>query len=89
MTPLTDPQLRALIRTCVASLDAANTKSAALAVEPLRAVGIIPHCHVGRTGHTSRETLEWYAGQLLHCIDAEAWHAIQSLINTLDKFTQE
>ncbi len=48
--------------------------------------GLGPNCHVPRTGLEGEEIIEWYAGQLLHIVATESWYAMNSFINSLDRF---
>lgn len=85
--------LRRVTRAAVRGLDAlalVDEASAADVVAPVRAalaeIGLAAGCHVGRTAMTPTETVEWYAGQVVQTVDARAWHAVNALVNTLEKF---
>lgn len=85
--------LRRVTRVAVRGLDAlalVDEASAAEVVAPVRAalaeIGLAPNCHVGRTAMTPTETVEWYAGQVVQTVDARAWHAVNAIVNTLEKF---
>lgn len=85
--------LRRVTRAAVRGLDAlalVDEASAADVVAPVRAalaeIGLAPNCHVGRTDMTPAETVEWYAGQVVQTVDARAWHAVNAIVNTLEKF---
>lgn len=89
---MTNDHFAELVRQTVTQLDFASPGLAAPIVKQLRgalsARGHGPGCHVGRADlePQSAECVEWYAGQLLAIIDGEAWHAMNSAINVLDKF---
>lgn len=84
---MTDDELCELIVDVVRRLDKSEPgESATSAVEPLRFV-VEPSCHVGASICTRRQTLEWYAGQILDIIDNRSWFAVNSLVNCCKKFT--
>ncbi len=60
-------------------------------VRPLKAFGIVPGVHVGRTDFIpgSYEILEWYAGQLLYIVITEQWFAMNGYLNNKDRFAPE
>lgn len=82
--------LRTTVRECIANLDRGGVNSAPAIVEPIRKAlaerGLGPDCHVGVVGMGPDRALEWYAGQILSVVDQEAWYAVNSLINTVDRF---
>jgi len=82
--------LRRVTRDAIETLDRAGPSDAPRIVQPVREAlaerGLAPGCHVGRTGMTDEQIVEWYAGQLVDTVDKEAWYAINSVINTADKF---
>lgn len=90
---MTDLELRNIVRASIAALSTAGPGTAPIRVAPIRAAlakrGLGPGCHAGRTDLNTYETVEWYAGQALDLVDREAWFAINSLINCLDKFVPE
>lgn len=58
------------------------------AAQAFRDAGIEANCFVQRGGAnlTPRETMLWYAGQLINCVNNKSWFAINSMINCMDKF---
>jgi hypothetical protein len=65
-----------------------------LAAYSLRTLGFTPGAHVGRKlAEGSRETLEWYAGQLLSLCESrdslDLWFAVEALLDQADHFTRE
>lgn len=88
---MTTDELRALTRnTVLAVRDKGGPEGILDTVAPVRAAlaerGLAPMCHVGCGELTPDEIVEWYAGQLLAIVDAEAWHAVNTLINVVDRF---
>jgi len=87
--------LRTTVRACVDALERGGEHTARRCVEPIRVAlaerGLAPGCHAGRKDLADKpeETLEWYAGQVLHVIDSESWVAVNAIINCLDKFCPE
>lgn len=62
-----------------------EAKQAALAFQD---AGIEAGCFVkpGGANLTPRETMLWYAGQMVSIANNEAWYAVNSMINCLDRF---
>ena len=84
-------ELRSLTRSVVLAIDCGGLDGIEAAVAPVRAAlaarGLNPGCHVGLGRElTSGEGVEWYAGQLLDIVDTEAWFAMNSFINVVDRF---
>jgi len=80
--------LRSVVRTVIAQLEVVGPGEAPAIVAPLREY-VTPGVNVGKTNMGPDEIVEWYAGQILEIIDDKAWHAVNSLINCLDKFCPE
>ena len=82
--------LRAITREAIRQLEGSGQAAAAAIVEPVRAAlaerGLGPRCKEGDGPFTDEETVEWYAGQLLDIVDTGQWFAVNSIVNTVDKF---
>ncbi len=83
---LTDGDLACLLRDVITELRVQEIAAVPVVISRLRAVGIVPNVHVGRKDLTTRETLEWYGGAILDVLESESWWAVNTLINTVDKF---
>lgn len=89
--------LTATVRSAAAQLERGSESNAKVIMEPVRAAlaerGLAPGCHVreGADGPalTAEQAVEWYAGQGVSLVDNEAWFAINSWLNCLDKFAPE
>lgn len=82
-----------IVRICVGELERGDEYGARDALEPMRtalqARGQQVNCHVGKSDMSEDEVVEWYAGQGLDIVDSQAWHAVNSYINNLDRFVPE
>lgn len=89
---MTTKELIFLVREVIDSVDNGNEHTINDLVQPLRDVGITPNVHEGRgkemvnTDVGQRMMVEWYAGQLLSIVDNKAWHCVNSIVNTKNKF---
>ena len=85
--------LTSVVREAVRRLDQAGTETAGSIVAPVRAAlaarGLGPCCNEGQGPFTAEQTVEWYAGQLLDIVDNQHWFAMNSIVNTVDKFAPE
>jgi len=88
--------LREIVRNAVLTIDSGDVGEAKVQAEIVRKAlkdrGLDKGCHVGASPSFLMEdehTIEWYAGQLLDIVDREAWFAMNSFINCLDKFCPE
>lgn len=86
-------ELTAIVRTTVNAVENVGPSSVKQLVEPVRealtARGLYANCRMGCTAEKPEHIVEWYAGQLLDIVDNEAWFAMNSLINALDRFAPE
>jgi hypothetical protein len=73
-----------LTREVVARLEKNGPEEARAIVHPLRAY-VAPGVHEG-TRPTGEAVVEWYAGQLLQIVDDQAWFAMNSILNCVDRF---
>lgn len=81
--------LRDTIRSVAETLDKSGPDKASDIVKPLRDLGITPNMHVGKPKEffdDNQHTLEWYAGAIVGIVDDQAWFAVNSWLNSLDKF---
>ena len=85
---ISDADLTKMVRDIVEALDVASMADVKRIIEPLRSV-VTPGCYVTDKPSpplTPRQTLEWYAGQILEIADAGAWFCVNSWLNCRDKF---
>lgn len=87
---LSDSELTKLIRTEIFRIENSEAQ-VPVVIQNLTNAGVVAgcHCNTGRTLN-KRETLEWYAGQILKIAsDKSSWFAMNTIINCLDKFAPE
>lgn len=89
---MTDDALAALIVMTARDLDAGGRPEAVTASEMFESLGIVQNCHDGRGGEMGgaagrRLRMEWCAGQLVELVKREKWFALNSWLNTAEKFT--
>ena len=85
-------QNRARLRDIVNALDKGGTKSVLGVLSDLASIGAVRNVHLDTAGNrtlTEDETVDWYAGQIVDVLESEAYFAVNSLINCLDKFVPE
>jgi hypothetical protein len=82
---MNDNRLSELVRLVVSTLDKTDPDRAKAAIQPLKNAGLTSGLHM-RKGLNARETLEWYAGQIIDVIDTESWFAVNSIIQCVDEF---
>ena len=75
---ISDHELTDLVRSVIVALDNGGPGNARALVAKL-ADHVTPHIHVGRTDLSPRETVEWYAGQILDIVSNGHWIAVNSL----------
>jgi hypothetical protein len=90
-TMMNDGDLAALIRGVVRTTEQGGLSVARRMATRLRQAGIVAGAHVGdpafATGAaSSRMVAEWYAGQFLYIVEGEQWFAMNSLLNSCDRF---
>lgn len=84
---MTDDELCLLVRSVAKEVDKGFPTSMVEAVRPLREAGISPGMKEGINEQANRrDTLEWYAGQLLDIVEKRSWFAVNSWLNCIDKF---
>lgn len=86
--------LRTVVRDAVLAIEKGGPDDAILHIKKVQAAlterGLEAGYHIGDAGEDGSERcIEWYAGQLLDIVDHEAWFAMNSFINCLDKFCPE
>jgi len=82
--------LRTIVRKAIQDLDNGHITEAMMVAETLRHAlaerGLVAGCHLGNKSMTPEQQVEWYAGQILDCIDTRAWFAMNTIINTCDLY---
>lgn len=86
---MNDDELCKLIRDAAAELDSGGTLTLRAVADRFRKVLPEGFPHRGKTEFTRRETLEWYAGELVDISDSNAVFAVNSWLNCVDKFAPE
>jgi hypothetical protein len=77
---------RSRLRAVMKRLHSDGMKVVPIVVAELRDLGAVRGIHQGKNDLTPDETVEWYAGQTLDILENEAWWAVNTLCNVLDKF---
>lgn len=91
---MTDAEFRKRVRELVKLVDDGDIPEARAAAAQIRELlaerGLEPRCHEGRKDLDGTIAgVEWYAGQLPAIVDREAWFAINSWCNCVDKFVPQ
>jgi hypothetical protein len=81
--------LRNVVREVVLTIDKGGPEEAKAEVERLRGLIPVGMPHRGKKNMTEQEVIEWYAGEIVDIVDNQAWFAMNSIINCLDKFCPE
>jgi hypothetical protein len=84
-----DTDLRTKVREVILMVEAGGTAEAQKGAEELRPLIPAGQPHRGKKNMTEQEVIEWYAGEFLDIVDGQAWFAMNSLINCIDKFCPE
>lgn len=83
---MTDAQLTELVRSVAKAVETGPGQLEAK-VKPLRDAGITAGPYRGEAAKVSpRNTVLWFAGELLDCVDNNSLFAINSWLNCVDKF---
>jgi len=86
-------QLLQVVRAAARSLETTGLEDAKRLAAPVREemtkLGLVPDCHCWEVIWDRQKQLERYAGQLLSIVDGEAWFAMNSWLNCVDKFAPE
>ncbi len=85
-------ELTKIIRDQISILDNMNsTNNVGEVVNTLKSAGFISDQHVGDSEESfdDLKRVEWYGGQIISCLEAKAFFAINSIINCRDKFAPE
>lgn len=83
---MTDDELCKLIRDAASELDSGGVSTLREVADRFRKEIPSGFPHRGKTEFTRRETLEWYAGELVDIADTNALFAVNSWLNCIDKF---
>ncbi len=82
--------LRETIRRVATELETEGPTQAKELVKDVRKVlverGLTPPCHRGVKNMTPDQTLEWFAGEFVDIVESETWHAMNSWLNSVDRF---
>lgn len=88
--------LRTIIREGTADLETGGPTNAKKLAASLRDAlaerGLTAPCHRSdqiAVNLTPEETLEWYAGEFVDIVEREAWFAVNSWLNAVDKYAPE
>jgi hypothetical protein len=86
---MTVRELAEFICKTTAPVDEGGEVELRIAARKFREAGVVSGAHVGREdlGDKPRECMEWYAGQFLSMVDANALYAVNSWINARTVFT--
>jgi hypothetical protein len=74
-----------IVRECIQDLEAGH-EAVGRVISKLKDAGAIRNIHVGSDAFSEDQITEWYAGQILDVLENEAFFAVNSLINCVDKF---
>jgi hypothetical protein len=81
--------LKTVVRACIKDLDEGGMGAVDRTIASLKDAGAVRNIHVGKDSFSADETEEWYAGQIIDILENKGWHAVNSLINCVDKFAPE
>lgn len=74
------------VRNIVDNLDRGGTSSVHMAMRRFDEIGAVPGIHVGKSGMTQFEIVQWYAGQVMDAINAKAWEVMGQILNAIDLY---
>lgn len=85
---MTDEMMSVFIKNEIDKIDSGGIATALSVAKLFSEAGFVINAHLGYNGEwTPRRTMEWYAGQLLSIVENESWFAMNSLVNSCEKFT--
>lgn len=84
-------ELRAKVRSMASTVLNGGPAEAKIAAAEFKALGAVKDCNLttkdeARMADGSDACVAWYAGQFLTIVDQEAWFAVNSWLNCLDRF---
>lgn len=86
---MTDEVMSVFIKNEIDKIDSGGIDTAVSVAKLFSEVGFIKNAHLGYEGEwTPRQTMEWYAGQLINVVENESWFAMNSIVNCCKKFTK-
>jgi len=85
------PELRRVLREQAVILEKGDTVHAKAAAEILRANGAVSRCNMGSKEMSEGDDacVAWFAGQFLEIVEENAWFAVNSWLNCVDRFCPE
>lgn len=79
-------ELTDLVRDAVNIISAGDVPQAQQQAKRLEARGFVANWGVDRKDMTPEEVIRWFGGQIMDIVATEAWYAMNSVINSLDRF---